>query len=470
LALFGFLFASACALALYDWRRGLVACIAIGFLQDPARKLAPDRPVYFVVAVAVVFACCLLGAFVRRERVGLRSVTRWFPRIQAPAVVFVLVVAAGGVMTLLRTGRPTLAGIGLLAYLSPPLAMLLGQRYCSDPDQLRRWLRYYVLAAAVMAGTVFLQFAGVESKLFESIGVEIVFGTGGMIEMMGGIMRSSEIAAWHAGAAACLGLALTLSARSLRGRWIGAILFAAFLGSVILSGRRKMVAAIVLFVLVYLVLLARHAGSASRLMQSLAGAGALAIVGAQWLGSATTEYGGDYLGRSASIVQEGADRLIQMTVFQLGNILRRNGIWGAGAGTGAQGAQYFGGGTSLVGGAAEGGLGKVLAELGLPGLIVLLWLGFELGRAMLRVARLTRQLPRDLAYLLLGVMAFLPANAAVFLTAHQVFGDPFVLIVLGWLSGAALAAPPLIVARAREGAATAPRPPRHRVAWRSARA
>jgi hypothetical protein len=38
-------------------------------------------------------------------------------------------------------------------------------------------------------------------------------------------------------------------------------------------------------------------------------------------------------------------------------------------------------------------------------------------------------------------MAFLSANGAVFLTAHQVFGDPFVLIVLGWLAGLLLAVP-----------------------------
>ena len=31
-------------------------------------------------------------------------------------------------------------------------------------------------------------------------------------------------------------------------------------------------------------------------------------------------------------------------------------------------------GAPLVGGAAEGGLGKIIAELGLPGLVLIIWL------------------------------------------------------------------------------------------------
>src|SRR5690606_11640351 len=30
---------------LFDWRRGLLLCIAVGFLQDPLRKIVPGQPV-----------------------------------------------------------------------------------------------------------------------------------------------------------------------------------------------------------------------------------------------------------------------------------------------------------------------------------------------------------------------------------------------------------------------------------------
>jgi len=141
------------------------------------------------------------------------------------------------------------------------------------------------------------------------------------------------------------------------------------------------------------------------------------------------------------VVTDSVERLNTMTIGMFRWIVLRNGFFGTGAGTGAQGAQHFGGGAQLVGGAAEGGVGKVLAELGVPGLLVLLWLFVVGGRTLLRVARFARRAPSHEALRIYGLVAFLPANAAVFLTAHQVFGDPFVLIVLGLVTGSVLAYP-----------------------------
>ncbi len=49
-------------IAVFDWRKGLVAMIVVAFLQDPARKLELDRPVYFTLLVGVVFAVVYLRA------------------------------------------------------------------------------------------------------------------------------------------------------------------------------------------------------------------------------------------------------------------------------------------------------------------------------------------------------------------------------------------------------------------------
>jgi hypothetical protein len=40
-----------------------------------------------------------------------------------------------------------------------------------------------------------------------------------------------------------------------------------------------------------------------------------------------------------------------------------------------------------------------------------------------------------------GLVAFLAANSALFLVAHQAFGDIFVLLVIGWFSGFIIAYP-----------------------------
>lgn len=434
------------ALCLFDWRRGLLACLLVGFAQDPLRKLVPGRPVAFVVAVAVCFAVCLVGLFATGERLALRRLFRWFPRLRPAATFFVLIVVIQTIVTILRTGNPVLAGIGLLAYLSPPLALLLAERYAADFAHFQRWLRWYLAGALVVGGSVVLQSAGWSPEVFVSVSAEWVHGAGGSVRTFSGLMRTSEIAAWHAAAGACLLFAWGIGARTVKVRWFGGVGAAGLLATVLFTGRRKMLAEIVLFVLLYGFLALQHRRGASRLLQVGGVALVAAVIGLQLR---TTPDGtsalGSYLERGISVFADAGERLGTMTIGMFGNIVRRNGFFGAGAGTGAQGSQYFGGGIEIVGGAAEGGVGKVLAELGVPGLIALLWLAVALGRAILRIARFARVCPAYQALRIYGLAAFLPANAAVFITAHQVFGDPFVLIVLGLVAGSILAYPKIVL-------------------------
>ncbi len=89
---------------------------------------------------------------------------------------------------------------------------------------------------------------------------------------------------------------------------------------------------------------------------------------------------------------------------------------------------------------AEGGLGRVLAELGLPGLFCLLWLAIGLLRIIRAIVREARTSRRRQAVLIYGLVSFIPSHAVVFVTAHQVYGDPFVLLVLGAFVGFAMSA------------------------------
>jgi len=461
------LYAAALVYALFDWRRGLLLCVAIGFLQDPARKLAPGQPVYFVILVAIAFAVTIAGVYLRGERLGLGRLLGWFPRLRAPVAAFVLIVLVQCVHTLIRTSNPTLAGLGLLAYFSPPLALLLGDQYCSDFRRLRRWITVYLLGAAIVGATVLAQFAGYEPAAFGAIGIEYVYGSGQAIRMLAGLMRSSEIAAWHLAAGACVVVAVAAAARTQRVRVVAVVGFFGLLVAVVLTGRRKMLAEIVLFLAIYGFLVSQYRRGGSRVAQSVAATLFVGFLALQLFASSgqVSEFA-PYLGRGATILADSTERLYAMTVGQLRWILLQNGLLGSGAGTGAQGSQYFGGGTEIVGGAAEGGLGKVLAELGLPGLFALAWLGIAIGRAVLRIARYARRSPPEQALLLYGLIAFLPANAAVFLTAHQVYGDPFVLIVLGLVCGSILAAPRMWLAKKPTVAGERLPAPRHGAAAR----
>lgn len=449
-----------------DWRRGLLLCLAIGFLQDPLRKITPGQPVAFVVLVGVFFAACGLG-FLREQGLrGLGDFFRWYPRLRAPMAVFIAFVVAQSVVTLLRTSSFVLAGIGLLSYLSPLAALLLGQRFGESERAIGRWQKVYLVGAFTIAASIFAAFLGVRSPLLASIGVETVFGRGGRVEMVSGLMRSSEIAAWHVATGACLVVIWSLARRRTRSFWLGAVTALALVLAVILTGRRKTLGEIVLFVLVYAWLLTRHrtgAGRFVRLGVSIAAAFAVATT-LLWSPQSEGRWN-PYLERSFSVVSDAGERLGQTaSLQQLYWVVQDNGFFGRGAGTGAQGSQYFGGGSDLVGGGAEGGLGRILAELGVPGLAIALWLATMIALRLFHAARwLVRNAPEH-SLRFFGFVALVPANGVVFLTAHQVFGDPFVLIVLGFIASSAMAIPAIAV---REKRGTAARPARTAALFRA---
>lgn len=438
--------AAVLAVCLFDWRRGLLLCLCVGFVQDPIRKLLPGRPVALVVAVALCFVVCMVGLFARGERLALRRLFQWFPRVRPAAMAFLVIVLLQSLVTVVRTGNSVLAGIGMLAYLSPPLALLLGERYVTDFARFQRWVKWYLAGALAAGGSVLLQYAGWSPQVFSSMGFDWVHGASGSVKMLNGLMRTSEIAAWHAAAGACLLAAWAIGARTAKVRWLGAAASAGLVAAVFLTGRRKMLAEIALFAVLYAVLLLHYRRGASRAVQFGVVAVLIGLVGLQLRAGAESEpMLGTYVERGFTVFADAGERLGGMTIGMFASIISRNGLLGSGAGTGAQGSQYFGGGTEIVGGAAEGGLGKVLAELGLPGLLALAWLGIALGRVVFRIVRFARSCPAHQALRLYGLAAFLPANAAVFLTAHQVFGDPFVLIVLGLVTGSILAFPKIVL-------------------------
>jgi len=424
---------------LLDWRRGLLFCVPVGFFQDPARKLVSGRPVIFVVMVAICFVACLAGAVLKEHRFSVTPLLGMYPRLRAPINLFLLVLAAQTLMTVLRTGNLVLAGLGLLSYVSPLLALLLGFYFEGRHELYGSWLKVY-LAGALLAGvTVLLQFRGFSPTVFDAIGVDIVYGRSGVVRMMSGIMRSSEIAAWHLGAAACLMVPIVVSARRISTRVFALACEVGLVVALLLTGRRKMLAALAVYLMLFLLFSMTHRRGIARSARAAIVLLFAAMVVVQLVNNEEGAAGlTPYVERGETLIWDAGDRLSKMSVGLLVWVYRENGFFGSGAGTGTQGAQYFGGGSDIVGGAAEGGLGKVLAELGIPGFLVVLWLSIELFRALVFAARRARSLPSSEAGALYGVLAFIPANAAVFLTAHQVFGDPFVLIVLGFLAGVAL--------------------------------
>jgi hypothetical protein len=97
----------------------------------------------------------------------------------------------------------------------------------------------------------------------------------------------------------------------------------------------------------------------------------------------------------------------------------------------------------VFGGAGEGGLGKITAELGVPGLAIVLWFGFAAMRYGWYILVFVSKRGPHVSRLAYGLVAFLMANLAVFFIATQLFGDLFVLLSLGLVAGFFLAMPVL---------------------------
>jgi hypothetical protein len=93
---------------------------------------------------------------------------------------------------------------------------------------------------------------------------------------------------------------------------------------------------------------------------------------------------------------------------------------------------------------AESGLGKIIVELGLPGIIIIGMLALYIFQAIRRNFSLLKYLPTTTSILLMGLLAFSLANIPFYLAASQVYSDPYILIILSLCFGSSLAVPSLL--------------------------
>lgn len=422
-----------------DWRKGMFLCILIGFVQDPIRKLMPGEPLYITAMIAVFALATLIGAKMRFETFNFRILHAMKGFIRNPLKIFVILVLIQSIMAFLSIRSLMIAGIGMLAYLSPIPILLLGFYFVRNQDDALRLIKVYIFISIFMTSGIFLSYMGYDWDILSAVGRELYIYpvSGGTIKLHPGFSRSSEVAAWHAGASLCFIFILFITAKGKTPfKWLSIPLTIFFLLALILTGRRKIIAELVLFISIYGFLLLYFRRGAMKLASFILLIGVLmAYVSGAYIVQDPDSNLQKYFERPKGMVDASMERLELMTTGTLKYAVARNGFFGAGAGAGSQGTQYFGGGAQLVGYSAEGGLGKVLAELGVPGLVIFFWLLFALARYLKWVLDETTR--RDLfeARLIYGLVSFLIANAVVFVTAHQVFGDIFVLFVLSLMMG-----------------------------------
>ncbi len=431
------------ALTLGDWRRGLLAIPIVAVLQDVFRKLTPGVPGYYLLwttaIFGVVFAVAYAGGAVR----SLPTLYLRDPRLRMAWGLFFLVVLAQAGHALVRWGNPQVPAMGMIFYLGPVVALLLGAAYAYTERRITTYLTAYVLIMAPAALTVYLslEFSDqwpVLRDIGSFVGGElIIYDQGAAMESYAGIFRTGVIAAWHAATAAAFLIMLATRNPSLAFRIAVGLAVVALVGAIVLTGRRKMLMALTIFVAAQWALLAFvHQGVKRQTLMLLVlgvlGSFAFTLLDPQ----EQTSESDLYLQRGVTVFGDVGGRF-QTALSLLESALARSAGIGLGAGIASQGMAHVEGGMAAraVGGSSEAGLGKIVVELGIPGAMVILWLLYRIARRLWEGFRLLAQVSESLSYYAVSFAALLIANIATFTVATQVYGDHAILIVLGLVAG-----------------------------------
>jgi hypothetical protein len=445
--------------AFAEWRLGLILCLATAVMQDPLRKITVDRPVLFVGLVAVVFMAACLGATVRGISLNPSNIFRRYPRLVSPFMLLLLLIIVQAFNSYLRFNNPTLTFIGVLTYILPLFSMAFVYQLVRRQGEfcIRQFMKSYIVWMALVLTTVYLEYSGYDWPILGQVGGQLIIysETGQILPAFSGSFRSPEIAAWHAMAAVCFILIVNFSRGvSFRRALFAAIVAVLLLGLGMLTGRRKIAVELAVFIGTYFILWVIFERGVGKLaIIAMTGA---ALIGYAWLvmevrdgdntqNTLSSEFS-RYVEHTENAFQEVPTRFVDLGIAPVMWAYDAFGLFGAGLGAGTQGTQYFGGGWGLswATGAAEGGLGKITLELGIPGLFVIGWIAIWIFRYLWRIMRFASRYSQRMGRISFGLVSFLLANAAGFSVATQAYGDLFILLILSWITSFLLAIPILI--------------------------
>jgi hypothetical protein len=448
-------------LTLLDWRKGLALAVLVGVAQDPLRKLAPNQPIYYVVLVGAVFGVAWLRAYMQHVKLSPSAIDGWRRDLKLPFTLFVVLVVSQAFHSYVRYGSLLMSATGLLVWLSPIPAVLLAYQFALRRGiaGVRRWMVLYVWIASIALSGVYFEYAGFAWPTLGAVGSGLtIYDVGVALKAYSGFFRSSEIAAWHAASIACFLIMLSIGKRATLVRITTALLLIGVLISLgILTGRRKMLVEIAVFASAYLFLFAWLQRGRARTAVTILVLGITSYVGivgmmpsdpvqglkAEIMSEEAARSIRGYAARGQSVFGDIPDRMNELGLQPILWAVNRYGWIGAGLGTGTQGTQDVADAQDIQRGAAEGGLGKVTMELGIPGILMVIWLVVALTGHIRRQLVIATRLSAKHSRMAYGFVAFLIANTATFSVAAQAYSDLFVLLILGWSMGFMLAMPKL---------------------------
>jgi hypothetical protein len=426
----------ACCLAVFQWRWGVFAAIVMALLQDPLRKMVPGAPGYLAMCSMPVWMS-MLGMALYSQELSARRFFSGFPRLSRWVLIFGFYLLIPAVISFsYGQGTWQITLLGATVYICAFFMLLAGWRFPSATESLSSVFSFYAICTSIALIGGPLDYFGVFDGWL-ALGTEamdtiwMTARTGEIIYMYAGFFRGPDVMGWHASMVVMIASLLALRSRGWsRWFWIGISIWA-FL-NLWICGRRKMIAMLPVF-WATLLFLSFKLRSANRLV-ALA-AVALMIVGAGWYGVTRTYRATAVDTFYGTISDDWDDRIMQHGVHAVIGTIHQAGFFGYGLGMGQQGIHHIQAEKPRIW--QEGGPGKVVAELGVPGGILLLCMGAVLFRTAYYV--IGTQVSEASFYLSAGTFSLLIANVASAVVSAQIFGDLFIILFLVFLAGALLA-------------------------------
>lgn len=441
IALFFLLLIAACTLGLVRDQGGMSLLALVGFTQDPIRKVIAGEPVMMTVMVGLVVGCMALRRVMNPSSNLLEPFYGWSRNIATPLNIYLCILLMQGAHSFIRYGSLILTGLGAVFYLAPLVAIIVGYFQFNNFKLVSHFLFIFCGLSFVVCLSVLASYYGIKSDFFGEVGSGlIIYDQGTILKAYSGLMRSSEIASWHMGVAVCFVIILVFDRATPFRYALAIIIVMLFFAAIILTGRRKMLLQIVIFSSLYFPVLRYYQGRFSARFLSAALIAVVLMSSIYWLFPSFegTQYD-LYLARGASVFGDAGERFTTLGLGSIGWAYNQYGFLGGGLGVAAQGSQHFVQG--IVGGASEGGIGKLVSELGLISLVVLAWLSIVFAKHLHKCLKMVADLAPEKLLFSVGVLVFLVSNLPTFIVASQVYGDVFVLIVLGLLAGSLFGLP-----------------------------
>ncbi len=429
LALYLAFLGAACAYSLVDWRRGWMLVVFCGVLQDPVRKLTAGAPVVVSFAVVGLYAAILFSA--RNEILAhLREFAQRFGNMYTSILAFLfllLVAALNGVLTygIAMWKVPLLS---LFTYCIPLVAALFGYTWLQREEWLYRWFKLYTAVTSIaLLGTLF-EYMRVRSGILGMVSFEgdfIRHLPGIQIRLLSGIYRGPDVMAWHASMLACIGIAMTLRAGMSKLALVWGTVAAWGFFNCMIAGRRKAIYTVIVFCAIFVWRYTRRLKTS----QVIAFVGVLILMGGVVRQLAEGEETSVYAAGAVASRMELAQRLEggAMATFE------QFGLMGAGLGTATQGVYHLLGDTATIGW-QEGGLGKLAVEVGLPGIIAILIIGWIVVRLLLRLTSID-DVPGSSQFVRVALFALTVANMASFMASAQAYTDAVLALTTGFFVG-----------------------------------